>query len=124
MDHRRINRLNRRDKHNTFSHLYLQVDGSALPNGTATNAGLTVGRDVAVARDDGSNAVTITFNEPLENAPLVFWSPITDNVEVKIVTNDGTTLAYTTVDSDSNGTGVNDADVNFLLVVPLGPEVR
>ena len=93
----------------------LRVDGSDLTT-TSAAAGLDVGSAVATAKDDASNQVTIDFLQAFKSVPFVFWTPRTDNVEVKIGTLSATQLIYTTVDSDSNGTGVNDADVDFLII--------
>lgn len=124
MDHRRILRLDRRMPKNTFSFLPISILGSGLPNGTATVDGVSLGKDVCVARDDGSNQVTITFNEALSNIPIVYWATVNDEVRVKLGTVSATQIIYTTVDWDSNGSGISDANVNLLLMIPISVDAR
>ncbi len=111
--------------YNTFAYLPLKIDGSSLSTGTATTAGLVIGQDVCVALDNGSNQVTITFNEALQAAPLIYSAySETGNVLVQYVSSSTTTLVYNTVKSDDHTTGVADADVNLLLIIPISVEVR
>jgi len=113
---------NRLDKSNRFEFLVFRVDGSELPTGTGTATPLLVGREAATALDDGSNQVTITFNEALPIAPLVASITCgTTDVIVDTYATTTTTLIYTTTDTDA--VAAADADVDIVLICPMGPEV-
>ena len=94
----------------------IRIDGSDLPNGTATTAGVDVGAGWCVARDDGANLVTITFNESVRQAPMVYASVSTANAVVDVITTSTTGITYTTVENDDTTSAVADADVDLFLL--------
>lgn len=65
-----------------------------------------------------ANTVTITWNSAFGDIPYVFFQPSAgqNNTLVEIVTNTVNQLVFKTVDSDSNATGVNDANLQLFIV--------
>ncbi len=121
---RRLISIHRLDIHNKYSELLIKIDGSALTTTTAT-AGLTIGTKFCKAKDDGSDKVTITFNEALSNAPEVITQCLTADCIVKpdtLVTTT-TTIVYNCFKISDGSTAVNDADVILLVRIPEGYEV-
>lgn len=116
-------RLSNRMQPDSFDLLYLSITGSLLPNGTATNAAFTMGKYVAVARDDGSNGVTITFNEPLRSTPILVSSSVNTadgSIDPGVLSNTG--FAYTSVKRSDHSALVH-ADVTLTFLIPRGIEV-
>lgn len=120
---RRIRKTEHRDNRGSkYYELTLKIDGSELPNGTATSAALAsgLGKEWAVARDDGSNTVTVTFNEKLPGVPIIKC--------VHAITADGAldettasiTAAQVVYDSvkKTDGTALADMDCVITLLVP------
>lgn len=122
---RRLVALHGLDKHNKYSELLIKIDGSALTTTSAT-AGVTIGTKFCTAKDDGSDVVTITFNEALRNAPeVVATQALTADCIVKpdAIATTTTTVVYSCVKISDGATAVNDADVVILLRIPEGYEV-
>lgn len=107
---RRFLQVNSIDQVNRVEKLYIKIDGSALTTSLAT-AGVVLGANVCTAKDDGSNAVTITFARPLRRAPEILYTVYTDNCKLDSLVSSTTGITYTSVKADDHTTGVADADV-------------
>ncbi len=88
------------------------IDGSAV--------GATPGTDGLDGRgkflcniSKAANVVTIDWQVSFADIPYVFFQPAAGqtNTDVEIVTSTVSQLVYQTVESDSNATPVNDADL-------------
>ncbi len=115
---RRFLKLHQLDDSNAFDYAVIEIDGSAL-TGTTADAGVVKGLAVAQAKDS-SNTVTVTFREPFEYAPIVFYQPITANVVCQETSTAVDKIVYTTVEGADYSTGSADADVRILLIIPRG----
>ena len=95
----------------------IEIDGSALTTTTA-NAGVIRGVEIAQAKDDGANIVTVTFRTPFRNSNYtVHITPVaTADALAVTITRAAGTLTYTTVKASDASTAVNDADVMILIV--------
>ena len=121
MDHR-ILKLHPLDDHNAFDFAYIEILGASLTT-TSSSAGVAKGTLVCNAKDDGSNTVTITFIEPLEFAPIVFYQPTSSNTLVQETSSSVTQLIYTTVQAADASTAAADKNIRILLLIPRGLEV-
>ena len=105
--------------------LILKVDGSALDTSSST-AGIIVGSTAVTAKDDGSEVVTITFDEPLRNAPIVIASQCLSAdciIKPDSITATASSLEYSCYKISDASTAVNDADIVLTLVIPHGSDI-
>lgn len=88
------------------------IDGSAV-GATAGSAGLDGRGKFLCNISKSSNVVTIDWLVSFGERPYVFFQTAAGqtNTAVEIVTNTASQLVYQTVESDANGTPVNDADL-------------
>ncbi len=95
--------------------LYIEIDGSDLPNGVANKdtAAVDRGVDAVTAYDDGANTATIVFNEALPDAkPQVQITLLTaGDVKVQVSARSKTAISYVAVKSSDGTTAVDDVDV-------------
>ena len=120
---RRVVSTNRLDIHNKYTELVIKVDGSAVTT-TTSATGLVIGSKFCKVKD-ATEVVTITFNEALPIAPLVFTECATADCIVKpdsLVTTT-TTIVYSCINISDGSTAVSDADITLLLRIPEGYEV-
>lgn len=88
------------------------IDGSAV-GATPGQAGLDGRGKFLCNISKAANVVTIDWLVAFGDVPYVFFQPAAGqvNTNVEIVTNTENQLVYQTVESDSNATPVNDADL-------------
>jgi len=92
------------------------IDGSAV-GATAGTDGLDGRGKFLCTISKSANVVTVNWVPSFGDVPYVFFQPAAgqSNTLVEIVSSTASQLVYQTVESDSNGTGVNDADVDVLV---------
>lgn len=99
----------------------LRVDGSAVTT-SASATGLLMGSgQVTIKKGSGgtSNEVTITLKETAAQVPIVSATPITTNCHVEIKSVTTSVIVLETFQVADGTTGVDDADMHVLIVVPL-----
>lgn len=92
------------------------IDGSAVGASAGTD-GLDGRGQFLCTISKAANVVTINWVPSFGDVPYVFFQPAAGqtNTLVEIVTSTASQLVYRTVESDSNATGVNDADLNVVV---------
>ncbi len=92
------------------------IDGSAV-GASAGTAGLDGRGKFLCTISKSTNLVTINWVPAFGDVPYVFFQPAAGQINtlVEIVTSTASQLVIRTVESDSNATGVNDADLNVLV---------
>jgi len=92
------------------------IDGSAV-GASAGTAGLDGRGKFLCTISKSTNVVTIDWVPSFGDVPYVFIQPAAGQINtlVEIVTSTASQLVIRTVESDSNATGVNDADLNVLV---------
>ena len=114
----RVQKLMSRMSGNEFEQLVLQIDGSDLVSGTYGTVALDIGARYATAKDDGSNTVTVSFNEKLPAAPIV-QSFVSNTADGKLDTYTSTTSTFTYVTvKASDNTALADVDATITLLIP------
>lgn len=93
-----------------------RIDGSEV-GASAGSAGLDGRGQMLCTISKSANVVTIDWLRSYAEAPYVFFQPSAGqtNTLVEITTSTASQLVYQTVESDSNATGVNDADLDVLV---------
>lgn len=81
---------------------------------TQGSAGLDGRGQMLCTISKSTNVVTINWLTSFGDVPYVFFQPSAgqNDTLVEIVTSTSSQLVYQTVESDSNGTGVNDANLD------------
>lgn len=94
----------------------MRIDGSAV-GATAGTAGLDGRGQYLCTISKAANVVTINWVPAFGDVPYVFFQPSAGQVNtlVEIVSSTATQLVYQTLESDSNGTPVNDADLDVIV---------
>lgn len=92
------------------------IDGSAV-GASAGTAGLDGRGKFLCTISKSTNVVTINWVPAFGDVPYVFIQPAAGQINtlVEIVTSTSSQLVIRTVESDSNASGVNDADLNVLV---------
>lgn len=92
------------------------IDGSAV-GATAGTDGLDGRGKFLCTISKSTNVVTINWVPSFGDVPYVFIQPAAGqtNTLVEIVTSTASQLVIQTVESDANGSGVNDADLDVLV---------
>ena len=92
------------------------IDGSSV-GATAGTAGLDGRGQFLCTISKSSNVVTINWVPSFGDRPYVFFQPGIgqNNTLVEIVSSTASQLVYQTVEASSNGTGVNDADLDVFV---------
>lgn len=99
------------DQPNCVMHNFA-IDGSAV-GALPGSAGLDGRGKFLCTISKSANVVTIDWLVAFGDVPYVFFQPAAGqtNTNVEIITNTENQLVYQTVESDSNATPVNDADL-------------
>ena len=92
------------------------IDGSAV-GATASTDGLDGRGKFLCTISKAANVVTINWVPSFGDVPYVFFQPAAGqtNTLVEIVSSTSSQLVYRTVESDSNASGVNDADLDVVV---------
>ena len=92
------------------------IDGSAV-GASLSSAGLDGRGKFLCQISKSSNVVTIKWLSAFGDRPYVFFQPSIgqNNTSVEIVSSTNSQLVYQTVESDSNATGVSDADLDVVV---------
>ena len=92
------------------------IDGSAV-GATAGTAGLDGRGQFLCTISKSTNVVTINWVPTYGDVPYVFFQPAAGQINtiVEIVSSTAGQLVIRTVESDSNATGVNDADLDVVV---------
>lgn len=92
------------------------IDGSAV-GATPGTAGLDGRGQFLCEISKSTNVVTIDWIPSFGDRPYVFFQPAAGQVNtlVEVVTSTDSQLVIRTVESDSNATGVNDADLDVIV---------
>ena len=92
------------------------IDGSAVGASAGTD-GLDGRGKFLCTISKAANVVTINWVPSFGDVPYVFFQPAAGqtNTLVEIVSSTSSQLVYQTVESDSNASGVNDADLDVLV---------
>ena len=92
------------------------IDGSAV-GASAGTAGLDGRGQFLCEISKSTNVVTIDWIPSFGDVPYVFFQPAAGQINtlVEIVSSTSSQLVIRTVESDSNATGVNDADLDVVV---------
>lgn len=93
-----------------------RITGASV-GATAGSAGLDGRGQFLCTISKSTNTVTIKWTPAFGDVPYVFFQPSAGqtNTLVQISSSTAGQIVYTTVDSDSNGTGVNDANIDVFV---------
>lgn len=113
-------RQHRLCRNNELRRALVVITMASVSSSASTSAGVTVGSEIVTAQIS-SNTVTLTYIEPLENAPYIIAYPQSpSNTAVNITTNTATSCVFSAVQRDSNGTGVTTGVILLDILVPVG----
>lgn len=92
------------------------IDGSAVGASAGTD-GLDGRGKFLCTISKAANVVTVNWVPSFGDVPYVFFQPAAGQINtlVEIVSSTATQLVYRTVESDSNASGVNDADLDVVV---------
>ncbi len=95
----------------------MRVTGADVSASTPATTGLDGRGKFLCNISKSSNVVTIAWNVAFADVPYVFFQPSNGqaNTLIQITSSSTTQLVYTTLESDDNTTGVNDANVDVFV---------
>lgn len=95
----------------------MTITGASVSSSAQGSGGLDKrGKFLCTCKSNGANQITVEYISSYGDVPYVIPVPITANVGINFISQDATGFVYETVERDDNTTGVNNANVAFLIV--------
>lgn len=113
-------RQHRLGRTNELRKMFIVLDMSTISSSASTSAGVTVGKEFATAQIS-SNVVTLTYIEPLENAPYVIaFAQSPDDTGIDVGTCSTTSLVLTMLKKSDHSSAITTGVIALDLSVPVG----